>query len=109
METEKLKTVIDLHKQWLNDVSGGSRADLSGANLLETDLSGADLSVADLSGADLTSITLCGATIDGVIVRGRDIGGPGHILCALTDSEWASIDAGRTDTKGAKYGNGNDG
>ena len=63
---------------------------LGGANLFRADLSGADLSKADLSGA-----VLCNATIDGAVVKLGDIGGPGHILCALTDEEWALIKKGR--------------
>ena len=75
-------------------------ANLSGADLREAYLSGADLSGAylcgaDLSGANLTDITLCCATLDGALVRDGDIGGPGHILCALTDAEWEGVKAGR--------------
>ncbi len=83
------------------DLSGADLrgANLRGANLREADLSGADLSGANLSGADLSQITLCGATIDGAVVRDDDIGGPGHILCALTDDEWAMIQAGRAATE----------
>ena len=79
------------------DLSG---ANLCGADLREAYLSGADLSGAylcgaDLSGANLTDITLCCATLDGALVRDGDIGGPGHILCALTDAEWEGVKAGR--------------
>ena len=117
--TLDLPAILARHKQWLADSPDGKRADLSGADLREADLRGADLSGADLSGANLrganlrgadlsganlsganlSQITLCGATIDGAVVRDDDIGGPGHILCALTDDEWAMIQAGRAATE----------
>ncbi len=50
-----------------------------------------NLFMANLRGANLSRVTLCGATIDGVILSPEDIGGPGHILCALTESEWQMI------------------
>lgn len=46
---------------------------------------------ADLRGANLAGTTICGAVIDGAIVHPDHIGGPGHILCALTDEEWRTI------------------
>ena len=65
-------------------------ADLRGADLRGADLYGADLSGADLSEAILIDVTWCRATIDGAIV-GDGIGGPGSILCALTEEEWATV------------------
>lgn len=47
-----LKKILDEHLLWLNG-EGGSRADLSGANLRDADLSGANLSNANLSGASM--------------------------------------------------------
>ena len=47
-----LKKILDEHLLWLNG-EGGSRADLSGANLRDADLRGADLSFANLSGASM--------------------------------------------------------
>ncbi len=81
----KPKEAIDLcageaHQKWILGEDHGVRAYLSKAYLSRADLSGA---------------TLCGATIDGAVLRGSDIGGPGHILCALTDDEWAQISAAR--------------
>ena len=84
-----------------------SNADLSGANLSDADLSdadlsGADLSDADLSGAFLSNVTFCGATIDGARVCPEGIGGPGHILYALTQSEADQVKKGRK-TSGAAW------
>jgi hypothetical protein len=50
---EELEDTINLHKQWLERVSGGRRANLSHANL-----AGAYLSGANLSGAKLTNTIL---------------------------------------------------
>jgi len=71
-------------------------ADLSFAFLMDADLrdatlSGANLKNAALHGTNLRCITLCGATIDGAILNHDAVGGPGHILCALTDAEWAWV------------------
>ena len=52
MEQEKLNEILKLHRDWLANVDGGRRADLSGADLSGADLSGADLRGANLSGAN---------------------------------------------------------
>jgi hypothetical protein len=58
-----LKTILDLHDKWRMGQSGGTRADLSGANLSGADLSGADLSWANLSGANLSGADLSWANL----------------------------------------------
>ena len=72
-----------------------SGADLQGANLSFANLSNANLSDANLQGAWLQRTTLCGATIDGAILDPDDIGGPGHILYALTADEAGMIEEKR--------------
>ena len=79
-----------------------SGANLRGADLSGADLRGADLSGADLSGANLSEVSFCGATIDGALVYPNDIGGPGHILCALTDEEWKQISERRLNVTNRK-------
>ena len=89
-----LKKILDEHLLWLNG-EGGSRADLSGANLSGADLSfanlsgadlsfanlrdadlfGANLSDADLSGADLSCANLSNANLFGANLRGADLSG----------------------------------
>ena len=79
-----LKKILDEHLLWLNG-EGGSRADLSGAdlrgaNLCDADLRGAnlcdaDLSGANLSGADLRGANLCDADLSGANLRGADLFG----------------------------------
>ena len=58
MNAEELKSVLDSHKKWLKDESGGKQANLTGADLTGADLARADLRGADLRGADLTGAKL---------------------------------------------------
>ena len=69
-----LKKILDEHLLWLNG-EGGSRADLSGANLRDADLSGADLSGANLFGANLSDADLPGADLSCANLRGADLSG----------------------------------
>ena len=64
MTVEKLTEILDKHKKWLRNEDGGSRADLSGADLSRANLSGADLSRANLYGANLYGANLYGAKIE---------------------------------------------
>ena len=43
MNEQELKTVLELHKKWLDGEEGGQGADLRGADLRGADLRGADL------------------------------------------------------------------
>ena len=58
-----LKKILDEHLLWLNG-EGGSRANLSNADLRDANLRCANLSNADLRGANLSNADLCGASID---------------------------------------------
>ena len=84
-----LKKILDEHLLWLNG-EGGSRADLSCANLSDADLCdadlrganlscanlrGADLSCADLSGADLSCADLSCANLRGADLSCADLSG----------------------------------
>jgi uncharacterized protein YjbI with pentapeptide repeats len=70
-------------------------ADLYRAILYRAILCGADLSRANLYGANLSEADWCGAILDGAILHPNSTGGPGHILCTLTDEEWKTIQEGR--------------
>ena len=63
-----IKAVLDKHLKWLMNEEGGSRANLSGANL-----SGANLSEADLSGANLRWANLSGANLSGADLSGANL------------------------------------
>ena len=79
-----LKKILDEHLLWLNG-EGGSRANLSNADLFGANLRGADLSNAnlrnanlrdaDLRCANLSNANLSGADLSGVNLRGADLSG----------------------------------
>ena len=88
MTKEELKTVLELHKKWLNDEKDGVRANLRGAdlrganlrganlreaNLLRADLWGADLRGANLREANLREADLLGANLWGADLRGANL------------------------------------
>lgn len=95
--------MIEIKRRFTGEVLRRIEADtlsgayLSGADLRGADLSGADLRGAYLRGADLRGAIFCRATIDGATLAPQDIGGPGHILCALTDNEWSAVQKMRKD------------
>ena len=53
MDAKELKEILNKHLKWLRGESGGSRANLYGADLYGANLSGANLSGAKLSGAKI--------------------------------------------------------
>ena len=65
---EQLDNVLRKHALWINNESGGERADLRGANL-----SGANLHQADLRGANLSGANLSGANLYQAILRGANL------------------------------------
>ena len=67
-----LKKILDEHLLWLNG-KGGSRADLSGADLRCANLSNADLRSADLCRADLRNADLCRADLSDANLRNADL------------------------------------
>jgi hypothetical protein len=74
----EIRAVLDAHIKYLRGEEGGSRAnlsraDLSCANLSGADLSWADLSRANLSGADLSWADLSGANLSGANLSGADL------------------------------------
>ena len=85
---EQLDDILRKHALWINNESGGERANLSGAdlyqanlsganlyqaNLHEANLSGANLSGADLRGADLYQANLSRANLSGADLSGADL------------------------------------
>ena len=65
MTQEKLQTILEKHKKWLNDVPGGECANLEGANLRGANLRGANLRGANLECANLEDANLEGANLKG--------------------------------------------
>ncbi len=75
-----LKKILDEHLLWLNG-EGGSRADLSGADLSGANLFGANLSDADLRGANLSCANLSNANLRGADLSDADLRGA-DLSCA---------------------------
>ena len=90
-----LKKILDEHLLWLNG-EGGSRADLSGANLFGADLSCANLRGANLSGADLRCANLFGANLSDADLRGADLSGAN-----LRGADLSGADLRGADLRGA--------
>jgi uncharacterized phage-associated protein len=72
----ELAEVIESHDKWLSVEKGGSRADLSGA-----DLSDAKLYRANLPGANLSDANLYGANLSGTDLSGADLS-DANLSCA---------------------------
>lgn len=66
MKQTELDVIINLHNKWLNNETGGERADLWCADLRRANLRGADLWCTDLRGADLRGADLEGANLNWV-------------------------------------------
>lgn len=80
MTQNEILKILAAHKLWLQSITEGARANLSGANLSRAALSGANLSRADLSGAylsraDLSGANLSGADLSGANLLGADLSG----------------------------------
>lgn len=78
MNEQELKTVLELHKKWLEGKEEGKRANLRKSNLLwadlrEADLQGADLREADLRGVDLRKSNLRDADFRRADLREADL------------------------------------
>ena len=69
-----LKKILDEHLLWLNG-EGGSRANLSNADLFGANLRCANLSNANLRNANLFGANLRGADLSGANLRGADLSG----------------------------------
>ena len=69
-----LKKILDEHLLWLNG-EGGSRANLSNADLRDANLSNANLRGANLSNADLRNADLRGANLSNADLFGANLRG----------------------------------
>jgi hypothetical protein len=73
MNQEQLKEILQKHSDWLNDIKGGVKADLSGADLSGANLIGVNLRGADLEDANLVDAYLRGADLVDAYLRGADL------------------------------------
>jgi len=98
---DELKGCLESHTKWLNG-TGGARANLRGANLIDANLigaylrganlidanlSGAYLRGADLRGADLRGANFSGANLIGAYLRGADLSGANFSGANLFDAD----------------------
>ena len=93
---EKLKKILDKHLKWWRNESGGSRADLSRA-----DLSGVNLSRANLYGADLSRANLYGANLYGANLSRADLSGANLYGADLSRANLSRADLSGADLSGA--------
>ena len=96
MNSEELKTILDLHKKWLIKEPDGKRANLYMADLRGADLNGAYLSGAKLSGADLRGADLSGADLSGTNLRCANLIGADLSGCNLSCADLSGADLCRT-------------
>ena len=89
---EQLDDILRKHALWINNESGGERANLSGADLYQANLRGADLSGADLSGADLYQANL----------RGADLRGANLSEANLSEANLSEANLSEANLRGAK-------
>ena len=73
MTQEELRTILEKHKKWLNDVPGGEHANLKGAYLAGAYLEHANLRCANLKGANLEHANLKGAYLAGANLKGANL------------------------------------
>ena len=101
-----LKKILDEHLLWLNG-EGGSRADLSFANLRGADLSGADLSFANLRGADLSGANLSNANLSGADLSFANLSNANLFGANLRGANLSDADLRGADLSGANLSNAN--
>ena len=107
MNRDELNKVLEDHRAWRLDKSGGNRANLSRANLSwaklsGAKLSGADLSWANLSRADLSRAKLSGADLSGAKLSGADLSGADLSGADLSGADLSGADLSGADLSGAK-------
>ena len=94
---EQLDNILKKHTLWVENESGGERANLRGANLYGADLSGANLrganlDGADLSGADLSEADLSGADLYQANLYQADLRGASLYQADLSEADLSEAD-----------------
>ena len=85
MEAIELKTILALHKKWLNEEEGGERADLHGA-----DLDHVCLDNVDFRNANLREVSFRNAVITNSDFRGADLYEADFRFAFLQDSDFSA-------------------
>jgi hypothetical protein len=98
---DELAEICRKHIDWINDVNGGERANLSRANLSGANLYGANLSRADLSGADLSRANLYGANLYGANLSRANLSGADLSRANLYGADPSGANLSRANLSGA--------
>ena len=101
MEKEKIHEILAIHKKWLMNETGGSCADLRGANLSGASLCGANLRDADLRGANLSCASLCDADLFGANLCGARLRDANLCRAALCGASLRDADLRGANLSGA--------
>ena len=107
MTIEELGEIIAKHKKWIDSDRGGSRANLSGANLYGADLSGANLTRANLSGANLYGANLSGANLTRANLSGANLSGANLSGANLSGADLYGANLSGADLSGANLSGAN--
>ena len=89
--TKELKAILKLHQKWLNNEVGGTRADLTGADLSGANLTRANLTDANLTRANLTDAILTDANLTGAILYGANLTGANLTDVDLTGANLTNL------------------
>ena len=100
MDRKELKQILKDHRDWLNG-TGGSKADLNGADLSKANLSRADLSGADLRRANLSRADLSGANLRWADLSKADLSGANLSRANLRGADLSEVDLSEADLRGA--------
>ena len=96
MNSEEIRKMLENHKKWLFNETGGIRANLCEVNIYRADLCGADLRGADLRGANLREADLRGTNLYHADLREADLRG-----AYLYDADLCGADLRGADLRGA--------
>ena len=99
-----LKKILDEHLLWLNG-EGGSRANLSNADLRGANLSNADLFGANLRCANLSNANLFGANLSNANLRDADLRGANLSNADLRGANLSNADLFGANLRGANLSN----
>ena len=107
MNSEEIRKMLENHKKWLFNESGGIRADLCGADLrgaylCEVNLREANLYEADLCGADLRGAYLCEVNLREADLCGADLRGANLCGANLYKANLYQADLCGADLRGAE-------
>ena len=101
MNSEEIRKMLENHKKWLFNETGGIRVDLCGANLYRADLCGANLREADLRGANLYEADLRGTNLYHANLREADLRGAYLYEADLCGADLRGADLRGADLRGA--------